>query len=238
MGTKQGQLGFTLMEIMVATVVFAILFSALLGLFNYVLKVNRRTEAIRQAAQGARDFVEFLAKEIRNGQIDYYVSSGSYTASISNNSPCVPAGAVGAIASSTAPTTYALKDNKLGIINTDNVQECFYYAKPDGSYIDTVGGLPQTFASSTQGTLALQKTGVSGAQILNPQNFRIDQLMFIIRPLCDPYTFSPCTAYVGFPKIQPMVTILIQFTTQLPTGEKVTLYYQTTVSSYKYDIPH
>ena len=70
------------MEIMVATVIFAIIFSSLLSLFNYVLKINRKTEALRQSAQGARDFVEFLVKEVRNGQIDYYVSNGQYTAKI------------------------------------------------------------------------------------------------------------------------------------------------------------
>lgn len=231
--------GFTLMEIMVATVLFAIVFSSMLGLFNYVLKINRRTEALRQASQGARDFVEFLAKEIRNGQIDYYVSTGAYTGKINSSSsvPCGPAGNVGDTVKPTDLPTYGLEDNKLGIINTDNVQECFYYGKADGSYVDTVGGLPSTFAYPG-GTLVIQKRDVTGAQILNPSNFQINQLMFLIRPVCDPHSASSCTAYpTGYPKIQPSVVILINFTVKLPTGETAQLYYQTSVSSNKYDIP-
>ena len=64
---KKNSAGFTLMEIVVATTLFAIVFSSLLGLFNYILKINRKSEALRQASQGARDFVEYLVKEIRNG---------------------------------------------------------------------------------------------------------------------------------------------------------------------------
>ena len=236
MRTPKGQQGFTLMEIMVATVIFAIIFSSLLSLFNYVLKINRQTEALRQSAQGARDFVEFLVKEVRNGQIDYYVSNGQYTAKIggsSSSSPCGPAGSVGASAISTDPATYSTQDNKLGIINTDGVQECFYYANTNGNY----AGLNNFSAGSGQTyTLAMWKDGLLTPQILTPPNFRVDRLMFLIRPLCDPYTSSPCTAYSGYPNIQPSVAIILQFTVKLPTGEVRTLNYQTVVSSNKYDI--
>ena len=233
---QSAEKGFTLMEIMVATVLFAIVFSSLLGLFNYVLKINRRTEAVRQASQGARDFVEFLVKEVRNGQIDYFVSNGQYSAAI-GTSPCVPKGTVGHAVSPGDLATYGIKDNKLGLYNTDNIEECFYYGDAMGNYVDTVGGVPSTFSTSTAGTLVIQKSGES-AQVLNPPNFSINRLMFLIRPLCDPYSLAPCTAYPsGYPNIQPSVVIIINFTVKLPTGESVQLYYQTAVSSNKYDIP-
>src|SRR6266481_4238311 len=84
--------GFTLMEIMVASTIFVILSGSLLALFNYVLKINRRSEALRQASQGARSFVEFLVKEVRNGQMDYYITNSSYDSTISGSSPCQPPG--------------------------------------------------------------------------------------------------------------------------------------------------
>jgi prepilin-type N-terminal cleavage/methylation domain-containing protein len=84
--TKKKNLGFTLMEIVVSTTIFAIVAAAMMSLFNYVLKINRRSEALRQSAQGLRNFVEILAKDIRNGQIDYFVINGT------TQSPVAPLG--------------------------------------------------------------------------------------------------------------------------------------------------
>jgi len=231
--------GFTLMEIVVATTIFAIVFSSLLAMFNYVLKINRRSEALRQASQGARDFVEFLVKEIRNGKVDYYISNGSVYTSGVGTSPCQPVGgsAGSNIANPTTPSTYSLQDNKLGIINTDSVQECFYYGNDSSPTPGYVGTNTFSAPSGHKYNLLMQKAGIAGVQVLNPPNMRIDNLMFVIRPICDPYTAS-CRDYVpGLPKIQPTITILIKFVAQLPTGEQFPIYYQTSVSSDKYDIP-
>ena len=59
------------MEIIVATVIFAIVVTAVLALFNYVLRINSRVQATRQVSQGARTFTEILSREIRNGRISY-----------------------------------------------------------------------------------------------------------------------------------------------------------------------
>ena len=233
---KKNSAGFTLMEIMVATTVFAIVSVSLLGLFNYVIKINRRGEALRQASQGMRSFVEFLVKEVRNGSIDYYVVNGKYAPSFNGSSPCVPGGTAGNTVSPAAIKTYFVKDNKLGIVNTDNLEECFYLGKSDGSYVDTVGGQPLTFATTTGNlTLSMQKSGVALPQVLTPPNISVQRLMFFTRPICDPY--SSCADYAGaLPHIQPSVGIVIQFLAKLPTGEQVPIYYQTFVSSNQYDV--
>ncbi len=226
---KNNNHGFTLMEIVVSTTIFVVVFMALLSLFNYTLKINRRSEALRQATQGMRSFAENLVKEIRGGQLDYYVINGTQTVpAISATSPCRPPTSVG-------ENTYANVSNWLGIINTDGVQECIYYGKTNGSYVDLpVGSTPVTFSSSTGGsTLVLEKDGVSGIQILNPPNFKIENLMFIVRPAKDPYTLSG-----GLAKASPAVAIFIKFMTSLPTGEQVPIYYQTSVSTSQYDIPN
>jgi prepilin-type N-terminal cleavage/methylation domain-containing protein len=226
--------GFTLMEIMVATVIFAVTTVSLLSLFNSVLKINRRGEALRQAAQDARNFVEFLVKEIRNGQIDYYVNNGSTYGNYingDNSKPCGPPGPFGAtITNINVQPTYAQQSNWLGIINTDNVQECFYYATQDGS--SYVGSGKFDFSGGGK-YLVMEKSGISAIQQLNPANARVDNLMFLVRPQKDPYT-----AVGGLAKIQPSVVILIKFVVQLPTGEQVPIYYQTAVSENKYDIPN
>jgi prepilin-type N-terminal cleavage/methylation domain-containing protein len=252
MKTKKAQQGFTLMEIMVATVIFAVVTVSLLSLFNYVLKINRRGEALRQATQDSRDFVEFLVKEIRNGQIDYYVNNGltygSYINSDSPQAPCrPPMNPPGrSVAASDLPT-YAQQSNWLGIINTDNVQECFYLGDQNGNYVNAIGehnvaNLVFTAPANSQYSLAMQKSGISTVQKLNPPNSRIDNLMFLVRPQVDPYssTTPPTTMSPsgGLAKVQPFVVILVKFVVQLPTGEQVPIYYQTAVSENKYDIPN
>lgn len=235
------------MEIMVSTTIFAIVSVGLLSLFSYVLKINRKSEALRQASQGARNFVEYLVKEIRNGQIDYYVANGqTYSAGITG-SPCQPPGAVSSAV--TGAKTYNFKENKLGIINTENVQECFYLADDQAAPVYAGSGVfsGNAVTSRPVKNLMMMKQGVATAQTLNPPNFYVQKLMFLIRPVCDPYTYGPsaqpsggpgCADYSNnYPKIQPTVSIFVQFLVQLPTGESVPIYYQTSVSSNKYDIP-
>jgi prepilin-type N-terminal cleavage/methylation domain-containing protein len=242
--------GFTLMEIMVATVIFALVAVSLLSLFNFVLKINRRGEALRQAAQDSQNFVEYLVKEIRNGQVDYFVSNGNYNTLINYdaNVPCRgynPGNAVGV----NDPPTYQTVtqgsasglavSNWLGIINTDKIEECFYFAKADGvTYVDSAAAPPVTFTASSAAnyTLALEKSGITAIQKLNPPNSRIEDLMFVVRPQNDPYTKWGASGV--YPKIQPVVDIIIKFVVQLPTGEQVPMYYQTAVSENKYDIPN
>ncbi len=240
------QTGFTLMEIMVSTTIFAIVAVALLSLFNHVLKINRKTEALRQASQGMRNFVELLVKEIRNGQIDYYVANGQTWSAGIAGAPCGPKGTVGANVTSALSSTYNYKENKLGLINTENIQECFYLADDLGVYAGAGKFLGNAVSTRPVKNLMMMKSGVPTAQALNPPNFSVKKLMFLIRPVCDPYLYSPSASPAGsgcldysndYPRIQPAVTVFIHFEVTLPTKEVMPIYYQTSVSSNKYDIP-
>lgn len=217
--------GFTLMEIVVATTIFVLVFSAILSLFNYTLKINRRSEGLRQATQGMRSFVEYLVKEIRNGQVDYYFINGNIPSnSIRSGSPCLtPVGGVG-------QDTYFDKSNWLGLINNEGKQMCFYYANENGSYVQTVGQNPSVFSGRSK--LMIDKTGIIAPEALNPPNFVVDNLMFVVRPQRDPYSYTPSLV-----KFSPVVSIYLKFIVTLPTGEKTVIYYQTSVSTSNYDIP-
>src|SRR5438105_3009862 len=68
---KKSQQGFTLIEALVATFIFAIVITAVMDIYNSTLKTNRRTDSIRLAAENVRYITEFLSKEIRNGRVDY-----------------------------------------------------------------------------------------------------------------------------------------------------------------------
>jgi type II secretory pathway pseudopilin PulG len=236
--------GFTIMEILVATTVFTVASVSIFGLFNYVLKINRRAEALRQASQGIRDFVEYMAKEIRNGQVYYFVSNGTnYTQKINgdNSAPCGPPGTPGT--SATGADTYTEQENKVAVLNTDNVPECFYLGYgPGGSTAQNTYVGSGIFSKDTNPSspgynpnpaLVVAKNGVPVPQSINPSNMRIDNLAFIVRPQKDPYT-----ATGGLARRQPFVSIFLKATVQLGTGEIVPITYQTTVSSNKYDIPN
>ena len=213
------------MEIVVASVVFLVVTTSLLSLFNYVLKINRRSEALRQASQGMRDFVEYLVKEVRNGQIDYgYLDPGGALQSSASflSTPC---GSISSVSTTTA-AGYDLPDNKLGFWDTDNNEICVYYAKADNTYVGQ-----NNFTSSSPGNganLVIAKSSLP-LQVLNPSDFTVEGLKFIVKPQKDPYI-------LGNPLSQPFVSMAINFKVSLPTGEQVPIYYQTTVSTSKYDI--
>ena len=111
MRTRSSQTGFTLMEVVVATTIFATVLTLMLVLFDYTLKINRRVEALRQVTQATRNFTEFLVREVRNGSIDYSGSIDPHCSiSYSNGSD----------------STF------LAIVNRLGDRECFYL-QTDGS---------------------------------------------------------------------------------------------------------
>jgi prepilin-type N-terminal cleavage/methylation domain-containing protein len=251
------QSGFTLMEIVVATTIFAVVVAALMSMFNYTLKINRRGEALRQASQSMRDLVEFITKEVRNGAIDYRTpgtATGSAPGALgpcgSGGMPAItqPGGAGNPITS--IGDTYNSQDNKFAVQTSEGDIECFYLAygpgfnvvgKSVGDYVGSGVFAAETStapARNPKPALAMQKSNVAGSvEMLTAPNVSIQRLMFFVRPTCDP-NWGLCSSYGNsYPKMQPFVTIVAQFRVNLPTGEQTDIYYQTTVSSNKYDIP-
>lgn len=221
-GNKKFLTGFTLMEIVVATTIFAIVVTAILSLFDYALKINRKSEAIRQATQGMRNFIETFVKDIRNGEIEYGTKDNGLSPRGFNIGPC---GSATAVTISNGTAYYAGKENKISLINSEGEHECVFYANNSGAYVSN------TYNDSS-GILMIQKeNGLS--QRLNPVNTKIENFVLYIRPVKDPYNNVG-----GYEKIQPVVSLMMKFTAELPTKEKVSLYYQTSVSTNKYDIPN
>lgn len=231
--------GFTVTELVVSVSIFAVTITLMMVLFDNTLKIQRKTEALRQASQGMRNFIEFFVKEVRNGKIDYGVSGG--VSLLSTQAPCPNPSSLGSntfgqsafgAVEGSGPTVFQA-ETRLPLVNLFNEQECLFWAKDVG-----LGGLAPVVSSDvTNGLakhLALAKNGVSGYEKLNPNNMTIDYLRFYIRPLCDPYS-SSCAG--GLPMVQPFVTIVMRFVVTLSTGEKVIVPYQTTITTDDYAIP-
>ena len=78
----RSQIGFTLFEAIVATAVFAFVISSVLGVYVATLQMDQKTRAQRAVTQNARFLMEYLAKEIRNGTIDYSAYPGGSAGSL------------------------------------------------------------------------------------------------------------------------------------------------------------
>jgi len=219
--------GFTLIEVVVATTIFAFVATSMMALFNFTLKINRQTEARRQAMQGMRNIIEYVVKAVRNGQIDYNVVGGLTI--IPPVGPCpVPPESGPPDSLHDGLDTYSPKENRLALYDEENKRLCVYLGDVNGNYVN-----PGIFSGANAKTLVLEKEG-GFKQILNPPNFKIENLMFLIRPLEDPYYKGAG----GLIRVQPSVTIILKAIADLPTGEKFPIFYQTSISSDKYDIPN
>ncbi len=219
------------MEIIVSVSIFVVVSMAMLALFNYVLQINRRADALRQATQGMRNLTEFLVKEVRNGKVDYGVSSGKIVGAGPGTWPCPsPSGAVGGDNSNSGPNIYGRVDpslgfdNTLAIVTTQGERECIFLAQDQNGTYDP--------GKLTGAALMISKGGQ--VESITPPNFQVRYAAFAVRPLKDPYTMVPAGSS---PKVQPTVTFSVQFVAKLPTGEEVKIPYQTTVASDKYDVP-
>lgn len=80
--SKQG--GFTIIEAVVATGVFAVVVSAGLGVYMATLRLDSKTRAERTVQQNARFILDFLSKEIRNGSINYLGTNNLTTLTLVN----------------------------------------------------------------------------------------------------------------------------------------------------------
>ena len=72
--------GFSVMEAVVATTVFAIAISGIVGAFVAIMRLDAKSRSIRLVEQNARFISEFLIREIRNGELDF--SSNGYGGNI------------------------------------------------------------------------------------------------------------------------------------------------------------
>lgn len=63
--------GFTLLESLVATTVFAISIVSMIGVYLSVQRLNQQSASLQALQQNGRFIMEDLSKTIRNGAIDY-----------------------------------------------------------------------------------------------------------------------------------------------------------------------
>ncbi len=80
------QKGFTLLESVVATAVFAVAMVSIIGVYLSIQRINQVNASLQALQQNGRFVSEFITKIIRNGRIDY----DSYSCLIFPDTVCQP----------------------------------------------------------------------------------------------------------------------------------------------------
>lgn len=78
--TQSRSPGFTVMETVMATFVFALALSGIAGSFLAIMRLDVKARSVRQVEQNSRFLSEFLTREIRNGVVNY--GPGGYNGTI------------------------------------------------------------------------------------------------------------------------------------------------------------
>jgi hypothetical protein len=78
------QKGFTIIEAVVASGVFAFVVASALGIYMAVMQLDGKTRSERAVHQNTRFIMDYFAKEIRNGSIDYTATNDSDTLTLVN----------------------------------------------------------------------------------------------------------------------------------------------------------
>ena len=76
--------GFTLIEAIVSTAVFAFLISSVLGVYMATLQLDKKSKAFRVTTQNARFISEYINKEVTNGSVNYGGTNNTSTLSLIN----------------------------------------------------------------------------------------------------------------------------------------------------------
>lgn len=209
--------GFTLVEIIVATALFVLTVSLIMGLFTYTLKTNRKVQSIRTAVQGTRNFVETLTREVRNGRVFYKTTADATTTTLpaDNNGS---RGCRNAVLSNY--NSNSIKNNAVVLTTSSGETLCFY--------------MLENAQNNSKGELYIRKYNNEGSRNeritsdnfwVNPASFRLD-----ISPSAPPSANNGST--------QPRITIFAEFISQMSVGgDRITIPYQTTISTDVYDIP-
>lgn len=64
-----GRRGFTLVELIVATAIFSVVITMVIGAFSMAIKAQKKVIALQNIQENAKFILEFLAKEVRMGTI-------------------------------------------------------------------------------------------------------------------------------------------------------------------------
>ena len=198
------QKGFTLIEAIVSTALFAFVVSSMIGVYIAVLRLDTRTRAQRVVANDARFIMDYLAREIRNGRIDYASYPNQLTCEFSCGNP-------------------AYQPTDLYLINQNNEAERIDF------WNSTTNAVMSRFDCSAA-DCDIRITKPSGTTKLNSDNVRVTMLKIYTTPWGDPFAPCPPCDY----NQQPNVTVMLQLISNTSPRDMVKINLDSTFSTLYY----
>ena len=198
------QKGFTLIEAVVSTAIFAFVVTSILGTYIAILRLDTRTRAQRALANDARFLMDFFAKEIRNGRLDYI----NYPDHLTCKASCGIA-------------TYESTD--LYLVNQNNESERIYFwdrsagAEENKEDCRPVGNICDLY---------LVKGGATTR--LNADNIRVSLFRIYAAPWGDPFTAARTYNQ------QPHVTVILELTANITPRDTIKINLSSTFSTQYY----
>lgn len=211
------QLGFTLVEMLVATSLFSVVILTATDIFIRVQRAQRQTALLEKTQDVTRFFLTRVAQEIRSGSIDYdyyYSDTG-----LKNDPNTQRDGA------KISSQTLALR--------TAEGERLLFTTRPKG-HTDFASAAPCPTDDVAPCLIIATTAPATQAERMNPPGFTIQKLLFTITPGRDPFVVDPATNDFQS-NAQPKVTIALTVRDTVP-GIKVPfdLVTQTTVSTREY----
>jgi prepilin-type N-terminal cleavage/methylation domain-containing protein len=221
--TKGTRKGFTLIELMIAIVIFVSFLVLVSNSFIGIIRAQVSANETRQMYSELRNFVDFVNGEMREGTVDYFCYNQVFLKSLDFNSPllvrCVDAGGLTIDAG-----------NNLRTISKDGLSSSVIKFTP--GVVDTSGGLV------TPGIIEIQKFTVDSNGAWVPEsgnetfkqfafgNLSVKNLHFDIYPKADPASNSSDLST----QLQPMVEMSMDVASTNPSVN-FDLQFQTMITS-------
>jgi len=199
------QKGFTLVEMLISMAIFMTFTGILISSYTGIIRSQRDANAYRDMYVQARQVMETLVQEFRDGMVDYAKPL------VVNN---------------------GLADGEMFIISRDATQRSHvcYDAKNGIVKVDTIR-LSDDFSLKSAGDKAC---GASGFIALNDaKDVKVSKFHMYFSPKVDPY--NPAKVNYDTAQFQPRVTIYAEFMKDLGNGKSYSMDLQTTVSSRIYN---
>ncbi len=214
---QQSCSGFTLVEMLISMAIFMTFTGILISSYSGIVRAQRDANLYREMYVQARQVMETLVQELRDGMVDY------------GNGAVVNVAQDGSISAVTVP------DGELYLVSRDGATRTHVsYEKNGNDTLPSVVKLKKSrlIAGKLPSEAGAYKNDISAVSLNDPASVKVSKFRLYFSPKIDPY--DPKSVDYSTSQFQPRVTIYAEFRKDIGNGKFYTMDLQTTVSSRVY----